>query len=101
MSRKLQTATILISSTVSDRVYLEGVQASALLFPSAFDGATVSFQCPDGAGGYAAVATLTVAVSTSSWVQIPEATARTIGDDFKLVSASTETAERAILVRGV
>lgn len=93
-----QTATIDNSTTTSDRVSLDGVKAAAILFPAAFTGATISFELPNGAGGWAALNGVTLTPVVSEWVGLTEAQAFIIGDDFRIVSASSEAAERSLKV---
>lgn len=92
------TATILISTTTSDRVSLNGVKAGAILFPAAFTGATISFELPDGAVGWAALNGITLTPVVDEWVALTEAQAFALGDDFRIVSASSEGAERILKV---
>lgn len=97
-TRPYKTAVIAISTTTSGQVDLQGLGAGAVLFPSAFTGATISFQLPDGAGGWADLATITLTKAVGDWVALTEAQAFALGDDFKIVSASSEAAARTLYV---
>ena len=92
------TTTILISTTTSSEVDLEGAQARAILFPAAFTGATISFEIPDGAAGFAALSGVTITPVVDNWVQLTEAVAYAIGSKFRIVSASSEAAERTLRI---
>lgn len=93
-----KTATIANGQTTSDQVYLEGLQVGAILFPSGFTGATISFELPDGGVAWLPLNSITVTPVLSQWVAITEAQAFAIGDDFKIVSASAEGAERTLMI---
>lgn len=93
---KTATITIATSTTISDQVNLEGVRAGAILFPAVFTGATISFQIPDGAGGWAALNSVTLTKVVSEWVSLTRAQAFALGDDFRIVSASAELANRTL-----
>ncbi len=95
---KTATITISVSTTISDQVQLEGVRVGAILFPAAFTGATISFQIPDGAGGWAPLNSITVTPVLSEWVPLTEAQAFALGDDFRIVSASAEGADRILKI---
>lgn len=95
---KTATITIATSTTISDQVQLSGVRAAAILFPSVFTGATISFQIPDGAGGWAALNNVTLTKVVSQWVALTEAQAFALGDDFRIVSAGAEAANRTLMV---
>lgn len=93
---KTATITIAVSTTISDQVQLEGVRAGAILFPAVFTGATISFQIPDGAGGWAALNNVTLTKVVSEWVPLTLAQAFALGDDFRIVSAGAEAANRTL-----
>jgi len=93
-----KTATIAQSTTTSGEVSLNGLRIGAILFPAAFDGATISFEIPDGAGGWAALNNVTLTKVESEWVALTKAQAMALGDDFRIVSASTEPAARTLEV---
>jgi len=93
-----KTATILDTEDTSGQVSLEGLQAGAILFPSGFDGATISFELPDGGTGWLPLNGITVTPVLSQWVALPEDEAFALGDDFRIVSASSETADRTLRI---
>lgn len=93
-----KTATISISTTTSGEVALRGLRPGAILFEAAFTGATISFQLPDGAGGWIALNAITLTPVLSQWVPVTQAQAFAIGDNFKIVSASSEAAERTLFI---
>ncbi len=92
------TITIATSTTISDQVQLNGVRAAAILFPAVFTGATISFQIPDGAGGWAALNSITLTKVVSQWVPLTLAQAFALGDDFRIVSVGAEAANRTLIV---
>lgn len=91
-------ATIAISTTTSGRLDLKGFQAGAIIFPAAFTGATISFEIPDGEGGWAALNGISLTPVVSEGVALTEAQAFALGDDFRIVSASSEAAARTLFV---
>lgn len=91
-------ATIANGQTASDQVNLEGLQVGAILFPSGFTGATISFELPDGGAAWLPLNSITVTPVLSQWVAITKEQAFAIGDDFRIVSASAEAAERILMV---
>lgn len=97
-SRPYKSAVIANGQTVSGRVNLVGLRPAAILFPAAFTGATISFRLPDTAGGWAALNSVTITPVVSQWVALTEAQAFVLGDDFQIVSAGAEAAERTLWV---
>lgn len=97
-TRPYRSATIPINTTTSGQIDLKGLRVGAVLFPSAFTGATITFELPDGAGGWADLATISLAKVVGDWVAVTEDQALAIGDDFRIVSASSEAAERTLYV---
>lgn len=91
-------ATIANGQTTSNQVNLEGLQVGAILFPSGFTGATISFELPDGSVAWLPLNSITVTPVLSQWVAITEEQAFAIGDDFRIVSASAEGAERTLMI---
>lgn len=98
MGKPYKTAVIANAGTVSGRVNLEGLRPAAILFPAAFTGATISFNLPDAAGGWSALNAVTITPVASQWVALTEAQAYVIGDNFQIVSAGAEAAERTLWV---
>lgn len=95
---KTATITIATSTTISDQVQLEGVRAGAILFPAVFTGATISFQVPNGAGGWAVLNSITLTKVVSEWIPLTRAQAFALGDDFRIVSASAEAGNRTLKI---
>lgn len=93
-----KTAVILDTEDTSNQVYLEGLKVGAILFPSGFTGATISFELPDGGVDWAPLNGITVTPVLSQWVAVPEDEAFALGDDFRIVSASAEGADRTLKI---
>lgn len=93
-----KTATIANGQTTSDRVSLEGLKAGAILFPSAFTGATISFELPDGGTAWEPLNGVTLTPVVDEFVALTVAQAWALGDDFRIVSASAEGAERILQI---
>lgn len=93
------TATIAISTTTSGAVDLAGTDLIAILLPAAMTGTSIKFQASvdgtnfydiyDGAGALASITT-----AADHYVQVPASVAPARW--LKLVSGSTELAERTI-----
>lgn len=97
-TRPYRTATIAINTTTSGQVNLKGLRAGAILFPSAFTGATITFEIPNGAGDWATLDAVSLTKVLSKFVALTEAQAFALGDDFQIVSASSEAAERTLYI---
>lgn len=93
-----KTAVILDTEDTSGQINLDGLQVGAILFPSGFTGATISFELPDGGAGWAALNGITVTPVLSQWVALPEDEAFVLGDDFRIVSANNEAADRTLKI---
>lgn len=93
-----ETATIANATTTSDRVNLRGLRVGAILFPAGFTGATISFELPDGGTAWATLNGITLTPVVSKFVALTEAQAWALGDDFRIVSASSEGAERILKI---
>lgn len=93
-----ETATIANGQTTSDRVSLRGLRVGAILFPAAFTGATISFELPDGGTGWAALNAISLTPVVSEFVALTEAQSWALGDDFRIVSAGAEAAERILKI---
>lgn len=93
-----KSATIAISTTTSEQVDLQGGRAGAILFPATFTGATISFQIPDGAGGWAVLDAVSLTKVVGKFVALTRDQSFALGDDFRIVSASSEAAERTLFV---
>lgn len=97
-SKPYKLATIANNTTTSGRVNLEGLKAGAILFPADFTGATITFELPDSAGGWADLATISLAKAVGDWVALTTEQAFALGDDFKIKSASSEGGARSLYV---
>lgn len=97
-SKPTKTAVIANGQTVSGRVNLEGLRPGAVLFPAAFTGATVTFNLPDAAGGWKALGGVSLTVVVSQWIFLTRDQAFAVGEDFQIVSAGAEGAERTLWV---
>lgn len=93
-----RSATVAISTTTSSQVFLKGLRAGAILFPSAFTGATISFELPDSGTTWKALNGISLTPVVSQWVALTEAQAFALGDDFRIVSAGAEAAERTLFI---
>ena len=93
-----KTAVIANAATTSGQVDLVGLKAGAILFPAAFTGATISFEIPDGAGGWSTLDSVSLTKVVGKFVALTEAQAFALGDDFRIVSASSEAAERTLYI---
>ena len=92
------TAIIPNAATTSNQVSLKGIRVGAILFPAAFTGATISFELPDGGTGFEPLNGITLTPIVSEFVALTEAQAWALGDDFRIVSASAEGAERILKI---
>ncbi len=97
-TRPYRTATIAINTTTSGQVILKGLRAGAVLFPANFTGATITFEIPNGAGGWATLDAVSLTKVVSKFVALTEDQALALGDDFRIVSASSEVAERVLFI---
>tara|TARA_R100001086_G_scaffold146244_1_gene77340 strand:+ start:143 stop:475 length:333 start_codon:yes stop_codon:yes gene_type:complete len=97
-----KTATIASGQTTSDVVDTLGLAIAGIKFPAAFTGSTVSVQFSlDGTNFYdvktSAAGALTFSKSVDDWTVLdPYTHAYSVGGYVKLVSASSESAERKI-----
>jgi hypothetical protein len=97
-TRQYKSAVIANAGTTSGEVALQGLRAGAILFPAAFTGATISFEIPNGAGGWATLDAVSLTTVVSKFVALTEAQAFALGDNFKIVSAGAEAAERTLFI---